>query len=118
MSQITGKATVKVDGEELLTDVDATLNVGGVSREAVMGPRGVQGHRETPEAPTLTTTVRHTEGTDLLALGRITGATVLFETDTGDGYMLRRAFVTDTVELSSGNGGVRLNWSGYGVERL
>lgn len=118
MSQITGKATVKVDGEELLTDVDATLNVGGFSREAVMGARGVQGFRESPEAPALTTTVRHTEQLDLLALGRITGASVIFETDTGDAYLLRRAFVTDTVELSSGNGGVRLNWSGYGVERL
>jgi hypothetical protein len=116
--QITGKATVKVDGEELLADVDATLNVGGVSRQAVMGPHGVQGFQESPEAPALSTTVRHTAKTDLIALGKITGATVLFETDTGDTYMLRRAFVTDTIELGSGNGNVRLNWGAFGVERI
>lgn len=116
MTQLTGKAKVKVDGSEMLTDVDSTLNVGGSSREAVVGPNGVQGYRETPEAPTLTSTVRHTKDTDILALGRITGATIIFETDTGDAYVLRRAFVTDTVEMSSGN--IRLNWGAMGVERL
>lgn len=116
MTQLTGKATVKVDGSELLTDVDSTLNVGGVSREPVNGPRGPQGYRETPEAPTLTTTVRHTADTDLIALSRITGATVIHQTDTGDAYLLRKAYVTDTVEMSGGN--IRLNWSGMGLERL
>ncbi len=84
----------------------------------MLGARGVQGFQETPEAPTLTTTVRHTADTDIVSLSRITNATVLFETDTGDGYLLRRAFVTDTVELTSGNGNIRYNWSAYGVERL
>ncbi|KGE77648.1 phage tail tube protein [Halomonas salina] len=116
MTQLTGKSSVKVDGTEMLTDVDSTLNVGGVSREPVTGPKGVQGYRETPEAPTLTTTVRHTEDTDLIALSRIKNATVITQTDTGDAYLLRRAFVTDTVEISGGN--IRLNWSGMGLERL
>lgn len=118
MSQITGKATVKVDGEEKLTDVDATLNVGGASREPVMGPRGVQGFRESPAAPTLSTTQRHTKDTDLVALASIKDATVLFETDTGDTYMLRRAFVSEPPELSSGSGNIRVNWGSYGVERI
>ena len=116
MTQLTGKATVKVDGTEMLTDVDSTLNVGGVSREFMTGPNGVQGYRETYEAPSLSSTVRHTADTDLIALGRIKGATVLFTTDTNDTYVLRRAAVTETVELSGGN--IRLNWGGMGVERL
>ncbi|NVF15011.1 phage tail tube protein [Vreelandella maris] len=116
MTQLTGKATVKVDGSEMLTDVDSTLNVGGVSREFMTGPNGVQGYRETYEAPSLSSTVRHTADTDLIALGRIKGATVLFTTDTNDTYVLRRAAVTETVELSGGN--IRLNWGGMGVERL
>lgn len=116
MTQLTGKSTVKVDGSELLTDLDTTINVGGVSREAVLGPNGVQGHRETPEAPTVSTTVRHTRETDLIALGRIKNASLITRTDTGDAYLLRKAFVTDTVEMSGGN--IRLNWSGMGLERL
>lgn len=114
--QLTGKATVKVDGSELLTDVDSTLNLGGSSREFINGPNGPQGYRETPEAPSLTSTVRHTADTDLIALGRITNATVIFTTDTNDAYVLRRAAVTDTVEMSGGN--IRLNWGAMGVERL
>lgn len=114
--KLTGKATVKVDGSELLTDVDSTLNLGGFSREFINGPRGPQGYRETPEAPSLTSTVRHTDNTNLISLSRITGATVIFTTDTGDAYVLRRAAVTDTVELSGGN--IRLNFGGMGVERL
>lgn len=116
MTQLTGKASVRVDGTELLTDTESTLNVGGVSREFLTGPNGPQGYRESPEAPTLTTTVRHTEDLDLISLGRIRNATVLFTTDTGDTYVLRRAAVTDTVEMSGGN--VRLNWGAMGVERL
>src|SRR5690554_3170303 len=116
MTQLTGKAKVRVDGTKLLTDVDSTLNLGGVSREFLSGPSGPQGYRETPEAPALTTTVRHTRDLDLISLGRIRNATVLFETDTGDTYVLRRAAVTETVEISGGN--VRLNWGAMGVERL
>lgn len=116
MTQLTGKATVKLDGSEMLTDVDSTLNIGGVSREFITGPNGVQGYRETYEAPSLASTVRHTPDTNLIALSRIKGATILFTTDTGDAYVLRRAAVTDTVEMSGGN--IRLNWGGMGVERL
>ncbi|SDK32104.1 phage tail tube protein [Billgrantia gudaonensis] len=118
MTQITGKASVKVDGTELLSDVGATLNVGGVEREAVVGPRGVQGYRETPVAPTITVTVRHTEDTDILAMARITGATVLFETDTGRSMLMRRAFVTEPPELDASNGNFDLNFSGLGLENL
>lgn len=118
MSQITGKATIKLDGEELLTDVSVTFNPGGVEREAVMGPRGVQGHRETPVASSLQATVRHTQATNIIALGNITGATVLIETDTGDTYMMRKAFTTEPVELTTGEGNVSLNMSSYKTERI
>lgn len=118
MTQITGMATVKVDGSELLSEVGATLNVGGRSREAVLGPRGVQGYRESPEAPELTVTIRHTNDTDMLSLARITDATALFETDTGDTYLLRRAFITEPPEVDASTGNIELTFSAYGVERL
>ncbi|WP_018169089.1 phage tail tube protein [Thioalkalivibrio sp. ALMg9] len=118
MTQITGKATVKVDGDELLADANATLNPGGNNREAVLGPRGVQGFREESVAPELEVTVRHTENTDLIALARITNATVTFETDTGDAYLLRRAFTTEPPPLSSGEGNVTMRMSAYAVERI
>lgn len=118
MTQITGKATVRVDGEELLTEVGATLNVGGVEREAQLGPRGVQGYKENPVAPTLQATVQHTGETDIVRLAAITAGTVLFETDTGTTYLLRSAFVTEPPELDTSAGTFNLNFSCMGLERV
>lgn len=116
--QITGAATVRVDGEELLTEVGGTFNPGGFEREAQMGARGVQGFKQTPVAPSITVTVRHTEDTDLVRLSNITDGTVLFETDTGQSWLMRRAFVTEPPELNAGEGTFDLNFSGHGVERV
>lgn len=116
--QITGAATIRVDGEELLTEVGATLNVGGFEREAQMGANGVQGFRQTPVAPTVQCTVRHTANTDIVKLAGITNGTLLFEADTGQSWMLRGAFVTEPPELDAGEGSFELNFSGMGLERV
>ncbi|PWG62860.1 phage tail tube protein [Sediminicurvatus halobius] len=118
MTQITGKATVRVDGEELLSEVGATLNVGGVEREAQLGPRGVQGYKENPVAPSIQVTVQHTGETDIVQLAGITAASVLFETDTGVTYLMREAFVTEPPELDASAGTFALNFSGMGLERV
>lgn len=118
MSKITGKATVRVDGEELITNGDATFTPGGQNREAMMGPRGVNGYREESVAPRLEITLHHNDDVDIQALGAITGATVLLETDTGTAWMLRRAFSLEPPELRASEGTVRLLMSGHGVERL
>lgn len=118
MTQITGKCTVRVDGEELLKEVGGTLNVGGSEREAQMGPRGVNGFKENPVAPSLQITAHHTADTDIVRLAGISSATVLFETDTGHSYLLRRAFVTEPPELDAGAGTFGLNFSAHAVERI
>jgi hypothetical protein len=118
MTQITGKATVRVDGEELLSEVGATLNVGGVEREAQMGPRGVNGYKENPVAPSVTVVVHHTADTDLVRLGRIVDATVLVETDTGQSWLMRKAFVTEPPELDAAQGTFSLSLSAHGLERV
>ncbi|MEX0732841.1 MAG: phage tail tube protein [Aquisalimonadaceae bacterium] len=117
MSKITGSCTVRVDGQEILKDIGGTLNVGGKEREAQMGPRGVNGYRESPVAPTVEIPCQHDADTDLVALGAITDATVLFATDTGQTYMLRRAFTTEPPALNTADGTFTLNMSGV-LERL
>ena len=46
MSQITGKCIIRLNGSELQSTDDATLNVGGVNREAVVGGGKVYGYKE------------------------------------------------------------------------
>jgi len=115
--RITGVATIRVDGKEFPTERGATLNPGGVNRETKMAGRRVY-YNEEPVAPTLQATVLHTEDLDLIEMGKIRDATVLFECDNGQDYMLTGAFVTETAELSSGDGSVRLRMAARTCERI
>jgi len=115
--RITGVATIRVDGQEYPTERGATLNPGGVNRTPKMAGRRTY-YNEEPVAPTLQATVLHSEEIDLIEVGKITGATVLFECDNGQDYMLTGAFVTETAELDSGEGQVRLNMAARTCERV
>lgn len=115
--QVTGIATIRVDGQEIPAEKDATLNPGGVNRTPRMA-----GHRvyfnEEPVAPTVQVTVLHTPEIDLIDLNTIKDATVLFECDNGQDYLLTGAFVTETAELNAGEGKVRLNLAARTCERI
>ena len=115
--RITGVATIRVDGQEFPTERGATLNPGAVNRAQKMAGKRVY-FTEEPVAPTLQATVMHTEDIDIIEVGRIRDATVLFECDNGQDYMLTGAFVTETAELNSGEGQVRLNMAARTCERV
>lgn len=115
--QVTGVATIRVDGGEIPTEKGATLNPGGVNRTVKMAGRRVYWSEE-PVAPTLQCTVLHTEDIDLFDLNAITDATVLVECDNGQDFMLTGAFVTETTELNTGEGQVRLNMAARTCERI
>lgn len=108
MPQITGKAVIRVDGKELRTLDGATLNPGGVSREAMKGGGKVHGFKETDVEPTMECKVAHTADLSLKELGDITNATVIFECDTGRRYVLREAWTTEPPALDAGAGSVDL----------
>lgn len=115
--RITGIATIRVDGQEFPSERGATLNPGGVNRNTKMAGKRVY-YNEEPVAPTLQATVLHTEELDLIEINRIRNATVLFECDNGQDYMLTGAFVTETQELNSGEGTFRLNLAARTCERI
>jgi len=96
--QITGKVTVRLDGIVVPTENQATLNVGGVKREPeTHGGRTY--FSESEEAPMLECTVLQNKDFDAIELTNMTGATVIFEADTGQQYMMRKAFTTDPVSF-------------------
>ncbi|WP_299733988.1 phage tail tube protein [uncultured Endozoicomonas sp.] len=117
MSKITGKAVIRVDGQELRSLDGATLNVGGVTREAKQGSSKIWGYTEKPTAPEMSCKVAHTADTDLIALGNITNATIDFETDTGDRYIIVDGWVVDPPSLDSSSGDVDLKFSGVECKR-
>lgn len=116
--QITGKAIIRVDGEEWSTEDGAKLNPGGVTREAKVGGGKVRGFAEKTKAPELECSVYHTRNTDLTAINAINDATVVYESDTGDRYVLRNAFVTEQGELDAENNTINVKFSAISCERI
>lgn len=117
MAQITGKATIRVNGKEIRTDGKGKLKLGGEKREPVTGPGKVHGYKEETEAPELEVKVLHTADISLKELQAITDATALVETDTGRQFVLREAFTTDVIELDFADG-FTLKMSGTAVDEV
>jgi hypothetical protein len=115
--KITGKGTLTVDGTRFAIENGATLNPGGVNRVAERHG-GETYYREEEVPPSLECNVLHTADTDILALSNLVGATVMFEADTGQKFLLRGAFATEPVPIDSSSGKSALKLSARGCDQL
>lgn len=119
MPQVLGRAIIKWDGKVLTSEKGAKLNTGGVSRTGVAGDAGVYGYAEETKIPELNCTVSVTKETSLLDFNKITGATITFEADTGQTWILKDAWLQDPTEVTSGEGGkVPLKFQGMSCEEM
>jgi hypothetical protein len=116
MAQVTGKATIYVDGQQLNTADEATLDTGGVKRTPVIGGGRVVGYSEETVEPELEITVYHTAETSIEDIKGITDATVIFQTDTGKRYVLTGAFVTEPPKLKTKGGELDVKMSAVTCE--
>ena len=114
--QVTGKANIYVDGVELRTADDATLDPGGVKREPVKGSGKVHGYTEETVEPKLECTVYHTADTSIDDIKAISDATVIFQTDTGKRYVLTGAFVLEPPKLKTKGGELSVEFSAVTCE--
>jgi len=118
MAQLLGRATIKYDGKVLLTDKGAKLNTGGVDRKGQAGDV-VHGYSEEVKIPSLDCVISVTKDTSLLDLNKITNATVTFEADTGQTWILKDAWLTTPTEVTAGEGGkVPLKFEGMSCEEM
>lgn len=102
--KVLGIATVKVDGDVLLVDNGAKLNVGGVTRKTVKGT-AVHGYaEEAMESFVEVTASMHAE-TRLKKLAAMSDVSVTFEADTGQTYILNHAWLENPPEPTAGEGG-------------
>jgi hypothetical protein len=106
MAMTHSRAFIKADGKLLETLPKPKLGLGGQKREPVIGDNGVLGYKEAIEPGTVECQISLKQGTSLAELKRITDATITYEADTGQTYVIRHAFVTDTLMVTAGDGGV------------
>lgn len=102
--QLVGRVTVKHDGNVLLTDKGAKLNMGGVERKPIEGDT-VHGYAEETKAPFIECNISLAKGASLQEIKDITEATVTFECDTGQVYTLTDAWSSIPPEITGGEGG-------------
>ena len=119
MSQRLGKAFIKWDGKLLESMPDAKLSLGGVERMPVIGANAVHGFSEKIKESTLECTISVSAETRLAELAAIQDATVTFEADTGQTYIMRNAFLTEPPTVTAGEGGkVELKFAAPRAEEM
>ncbi len=103
--QHAGKASIKIDGDTLPTKDGATLDIGGVKRNTVIGGNKVLGYAEEPMPARVECEVFVGKGTSLERWRQVEDATITFETDTGNVYVLPNAWLTDPPALTEAKDG-------------
>jgi len=107
-----GKATIKADGQVLESMPGSTLDPGGKTRTPVSSDHS-HGYHETPKPSSLECEIKMTKDTSLAELAAITDATLSFDCDTGQSYVIRKAWLVEPPILTSGdNGTVKLQFAG------
>lgn len=96
-----GRATISYDGKRLQPKPGATLNLGGVARTPDPLDDGTVGFTEATAAPELSCTVPLKSDLDVEGLRNMTGANVVFESDTGKSWVIRDAFTVDAISVGA-----------------
>lgn len=104
MAQLLGRAFIKVDGDLLRSNTGAKIDLGGPVRSAVVG-NAVHGYAEAVKESTVECEISLAAGDSLATVRNITNATITFECDTGQVFIVRGAWVVDPPVVTEGEGG-------------
>ncbi|MEO9385305.1 phage tail tube protein [Chromobacterium phragmitis] len=100
MARMTGVVYITLNGQKKRSEGDASLKVGGKIREQIKDANGPCG-LATKEVVggEVKFTLRHGSDEDVVALQQLDDVTVLFETDSGQRYLVASAGTVGEVEL-------------------
>lgn len=119
MARKLGSVKIKVDGTVLESKPGASLDPGGTERATVMGDNEVLGFSQQPKQSKVDCEIVYGKETSLSELGEIEDATLSFECDTGQTYVVQGAWLTNTPALKGGEGGsVQLTFEGPPAEEM
>ena len=117
-NQVVGRARISLGAiGEVATEKGSTLDFGGIKRTPKPADNGRVYYTVETGVPEMTAKVLATDTVYGTALN-FEGATVLFETDNGQRYMMVNAFTTDTTKLDASGGTYDIKVSAESVEVL
>lgn len=117
-NRVVGQVRVKVDGDILETDGQSTLELGGPMRTAVKGDYQAGSFSETTEPSKVEVNLLMKRGTSLAAIRAIDNATLTVETDVGQTYIVRGAYVAETISFNSNEGKAKVVFQGPPAEEM
>ena len=119
MARLLGSADIVVDGEVLQTLPGATLDLGGAVRAARTGTRSVHGYSETVKEAVVECEITLPSGYSIKRLHDITDATISFQCDSGQSYVIRGAWCIEPPTLKDGDdASVTIKFAGPAAEEV
>lgn len=117
-SKYLGRAFIRVNGATVASlPGSAKLNPGGVERSPVVGDFGFLGYTEKPMHGEIECDIAVGSDTDLAALNKTVDATITFEADSGQVWVMRNAAMASPVNVQSGDGKATVKFIGSAVEQ-
>lgn len=117
--KLLGSATIKVDGAVYKTNPGAKIDLGGPVREAVKGSSTVHGYTESIKESALECEISVDKDTSIAEIQNIVDATIAFEADTGQTWIINSGWLADTPTVNEGDGGkVALKFCGPPAEEM
>jgi len=102
-NQVQGKISITVPSLGIVRSKQgASLDYGGVKRDAVEDDQGIAGYSEAPAAPSIDATFTKKAGISVKSLADIINEDVSFEGDDGSFHVLRQAWCSEPPVLSGG----------------
>lgn len=108
-NQVTGRVHIFFNGVKLPSKHGAVLKFGGVERTPICDAFGVVGHSEKMTPPEVRCVIAHNREFDLAFYTKLTGATLIFSTDTGVVHQFYGAFCLGGLELANGEVEIRFS---------
>lgn len=117
-SKYFGRVFIRINGMTIASlPGTAKLNPGGVERSPVTGDFGFLGYTEKPMHSEIECEIAVDGDLDLSALNKTVDATVTFEADSGQAWIMRNAAMASPVNVQSGDGKASIKFIGSAVEQ-
>ncbi len=114
--QYIGRVTASVNGQRLESKPGASLDLGGISRNSMVSDQDM-GFTEEPKPSRIECEMVLSRGASVDSLRNVTDATLVFECDTGQRYIIKGGYTAETPVIT-GASGVKLVFMGRPAEEM
>ena len=115
-NRVSGAAYFKVGGVQHRMGGSFTYNLGSPKREPKMGPDGVHGYKEMPQAPFIEGEITDASDLDLKAMQALDNETVTLELANGKTILLHNAWHAADGNVGTEEGNIQTRWEGLEAE--